>query len=71
MVEALIGFTIVLVAIEAAGERAGQLSRVAPWLFVLCLLMVLPVWWVNEQWQLIVGILGAGLFSLCYLQIVR
>jgi hypothetical protein len=71
MVEALIGFTIVLVAIEAAGERADQLPRVAPWLLVLCLLMVLPVWWVNAQWQLIVGILGAGLFSLCYLQIVR
>ena len=70
MVEALIGFTIVLVAIEAAGEHSGQLSRITPWLFALCLLMALPVWWATSQWELVVGTLGAGLFSLCYLQIV-
>lgn len=70
MVEALIGFTIALVAIEAAGERSGQLSRIAPWLFALCLLMALPVWWATAQWEMVIGTLGAGLFALCYLQIV-
>ena len=70
MVEALIGFTIVLVAIEAGGERSGQLSRIAPWALVLCLLMSVPVWWVNLQWQLVLGTLAAGLFALCYLRLV-
>jgi hypothetical protein len=70
MVEALIGFTIALVAIEAAGERSGQLSRISTWLFILCLLLLLPVWWENLKWKLVVGTLGAGIFSLCYLRIV-
>jgi len=70
MVEALIGFTIVLVAIEAGGERSGQLSHIAPWILVLCLLMSVPVWWVNLQWELVLGTLGAGLFALCYLRLV-
>jgi len=70
MVEALIGFTIVLVAIEAGGERSGQLSRIASWVFVLCLLMSIPLWWSRLQWQLVLGTLAAGLFALCYLRLV-
>jgi hypothetical protein len=70
MVEALIGFTIALVAIEAAGERSGQLPRISVWMFVLCLFLLLPVWWANLQWELVIGTLGAGLFSLCYLRLV-
>ena len=70
MVEALIGFTIALVAIEAAGERSGQLSRISTWLFILCLLLLLPVWRANLQWELVIGTLGAGIFSLCYLRLV-
>jgi hypothetical protein len=70
MVEALIGFTIALVAIEAAGERSGQLPRISTWMFVLCLFLLLPVWQANLQWELVVGTLGAGIFSLCYLRLV-
>lgn len=70
MVEALIGFTITLVAIEAAGERSGQLPRISAWLFVLCLFLLLPVWRANLQWELVIGTLGAGIFSLCYLRLV-
>jgi len=70
MVEALIGFTIALVVIEAAGERSGQLSRIAPWVFALCLFMGLPVWLSHLRWELVIGTLGAGLFGLCYLRIV-
>jgi hypothetical protein len=40
-------------------------------LFVLCLLLALPVWWATGQWKMVAGTLGAGLFSLGYLQIVR
>jgi len=69
MVEALIGFTILLVAIEAAGERGGQLSRFSSWLFLLCLIMLLPVWRSSLQWELVIGTVGAGLFSLCYFRI--
>lgn len=71
MVEALIGFTIVLVAVEAGGERSRQPSRVAAWLFILCLLMSAPLWWATLQWKLVLGTLGAGLFSLCYLRLVN
>ena len=70
MVEALIGFTILLVAIEAGGERSGQLWRIAPWVFTLCILLSAPVWWVGLQWQLVVGTLAAGLFALCYLRLM-
>ena len=70
MVEALIGFTIALVAIEAAGERSGQLSRVSAWLFIICLIMLLPVWYAYLQWEIVIGTLGAGIFSLCYLRLV-
>lgn len=70
MVEALIGFTIALVAIELTGERSHQLSRVSRWPFLLCLVMLPLVWWTNMQWELLVGTLGAGLFALCYLRIV-
>ncbi|MBE9538128.1 MAG: HupE/UreJ family protein [Proteobacteria bacterium] len=70
MVEALIGFTIVLVAIEAGGKRSGQLTQLAPWALILCLGMSMPVWWLNLQWKLLLGTLGAGLFALCYLRLV-
>ncbi|MBE9537597.1 MAG: HupE/UreJ family protein, partial [Proteobacteria bacterium] len=60
MVEALIGFTIVLVAIEAGGVRSGRLSQLAPWVLILCLLMSVPVWWANLQWELVLGTLAAG-----------
>jgi len=70
MVEALIGFTILLVAIEAGGERSGQLWRIAPWVFALCILLSAPVWWLGLQWQLVVGTLAAGLFALSYLRLM-
>lgn len=70
MVEALIGYTIALVAFEAAGERSGQLLRISPWLPALCLAILLPVWRGNMQWELVIGTVGAGLFALCYLRIV-
>lgn len=70
MVEALIGFTIVLVAMEAGGERSGQLSRIALWVFVLCCLMSGLIWLARLQWQLVLGTVAAGLFALCYLRLV-
>ena len=70
MVEALIGFTIALVVIEAAGARSGQLSRIAPWLFVLCLAISGLAWWASRQWEPVIGTAGAGLFALCYLRLV-
>ena len=70
MVEALIGFTIALVAIETAGERSEQLRRIAPWLFAGCLALAAFVWWASLQWKLVIGTAGAGLFALCYLRIV-
>lgn len=70
MVEALIGFTIALVAIEAAGERSGQLVRISSWLFILCLFLLVPVWRTNLQWGFVIGTLGAGIFSLCYLRLI-
>lgn len=70
MVEAMIGFTIVLVVIEAVGERYGQLWRMAPGLFALTVLIALPVWFATYRWELVSGTLGAGLFALCYLRMV-
>lgn len=70
MVEALIGFTIVLVVIEAVGERTGQLWRIAPCLMILAGIIALPLWWASQDPLLLLGALGAGLFSLCYLRIV-
>lgn len=70
MVEAMIGFTIALVVIEAIGERTGQLWRIAPWLFGISLVMAPPVWFASYRWELVIGALGAGLFALCYLRIV-
>ncbi len=70
MVEAMIGFTIALVAIEAAGERSGQLWRIAPVVLLICLLMAAPVWWARLQWELTLGTVAAGLFALCYLRLV-
>ncbi|NIB43367.1 HupE/UreJ family protein [Pseudomaricurvus alkylphenolicus] len=70
MVEALIGFTIALVVIEALGERSETLWSLATWLPALCLILVLPLWLVSHQWLLMVGVAGVGLFALCYLRIV-
>lgn len=70
MVEALIGFTIALVAIEAAGQRNRQSWRNSLWLLAICVIALPVIWWVRPQWELVVGVAGAALFSLCYLQIV-
>ena len=69
MVEALIGYTIALVAIEAAGERSGQLRQISRWLFVSCVLLGPLVWLFHSSWELVLGTLGAGLFGMCYLRL--
>jgi len=70
MVEALIGFTIALVAVEAAGERSGRLRSNSSWLLAICVVTLPLLWWTGPQWDITLGVAGAGLFSLCYLRIV-
>jgi len=70
MVEAMIGFTITLVAIEAAGLRYRQLRSASSWLFVLCSVALLSAWWSGLRWDLLVGIAGAGVFAHSYLRLV-
>lgn len=70
MVEALIGFTIVLVVMEAVGERRGNLWQLAPALMGLAGVIALALWLTAGLSQLLWGTLGAGLFGLCYLRLV-
>ncbi len=70
MVEAMIGFTILLVIVEAEVGRCGNLWHLSPWMLIAMLPMSLIVWLSTDHWLLVVGVLGFGLFSLCYLRLV-
>ncbi len=70
MVEALIGFTIVLVVVEAIGERTGRLWQMAPAFFWGCLIIAgaLGIWALDSA--ILAGVIGIGLFASCYLRVV-
>lgn len=69
MVEALIGFTIVLVVVEARAEKLKLLSKMALWLPLLCLVLLLPLWAMHKP-LLLLGVLGVGVFSFCYFHLL-
>ena len=64
MVEALIGYSIALVAIEAGAERINGLRSMSLWLPILCLPLVVVPDFISPE--LIPGVIGIALFSLCY-----
>ncbi len=71
MVEALIGFTIMLVVMEAVGERCNKLPLMAHMIFCICMAMTIPVWWLSQRMDFVMGMMGAGLFALCYMRLLQ
>jgi len=69
MVEALIGFTIALVVIEACAEKTNSLASMAWWLPLSCLALLLPLFIFSRNLELVIGVLGIGVFSFCYFQL--
>ncbi|BFM15794.1 HupE/UreJ family protein [Maricurvus nonylphenolicus] len=71
MVEALIGFTIVLVVVEAIGERSDKLKLLAPGFVAAGIVMAFLLLLVkHDAGQLLVGSIGIAIFSYCYLRVV-
>lgn len=69
MVEALIGFTIALVVVEACAEKTNSLPSMARWILFSCLALLLPVLMLSRKLELVIGVMGIGVFSFCYFQL--
>jgi len=66
-VEALIGFTVLLVAVENTLMRSTQKQKVIS-AFVVFLLLFVILLWLGGRGGLSVNVLGLVLFSICYLR---
>lgn len=69
MVEALIGFSIALVAIQTIATRKQLHLALLMALPVVCLGLAAYIAWLGRSYVLLVGVLGAALFAASYLSL--